>query len=184
MCLLSSWCRNAATAGNRVGGRMLLVTWKRKRGAVRSPKELSVDSWWQRAGRDKGKGGYEGKEKAIVKRQFLSLMCLTHLLNFRDSRGLRKSKSKQQVKKQRGYSPDGASYPSQAEPFEGGFRELSPRWGMWISGSCACPSGLGSLLVSYCDLGGFHTSAVCQAVLPAPVWVHFASAKCQRTFWL
>lgn len=46
-------------------------------------------------------------------------MCLTLLLNSRDSRGLRRRKSKQQVKKQRGYSPGGSWYPSQAEPSEG-----------------------------------------------------------------
>lgn len=118
MYLLSSWCRNAATAGSRAGGRMgrmLLVTWKgKKRGEVRSAEEFSADSPWQGVGRDKGKGGYGGKEKAIIKRLFLLLMCLTHLLNCRDSRVL--TKSKQQVENQRGYSPDGAWYPSQAEP--------------------------------------------------------------------
>lgn len=31
-------------------------------------------------------------------------------------------------------------------------------------------------------LGGFHTSAIGQVLLPAPMWVHFVSAKYQRTF--
>jgi len=42
--LLSSWCRNAATAGSRVGGGMQLVTWKRKQGEVGSAEEFSADS--------------------------------------------------------------------------------------------------------------------------------------------
>lgn len=58
------------------------------------------------------KDGYEGREKTVVKRQFL---LFTHFTRLLDSR----AKKKQRASEKTAYNPDGAWYPWQTEPSEG-----------------------------------------------------------------